>query len=489
MMEDLLQYTALELGKRIQSRQITAVDACEASLAQIQKREPKLNSFITVDVQSVRQRAKQVQKQIEAGSLCGPLAGVPMAIKDNISTKGMPTTCGSRMLEHYIPTYDATVVQKLEQAGAILLGKTNMDEFAMGNTNETSYFGPVKHPVDERYAPGGSSGGSGAAVAAKECFFALGSDTGGSVRQPAAHCGVVGLKPTYGTVSRYGLVAYGSSLEQIGPLCRDVADCAAVMEIISGADERDSTCVPSKAQEYTKALTEDISGIRIGMPTECFGSGLQKEIREALYQAAKWYRQKGALVETFSLGLSGEEVIAAYYVIACAEASSNLERFDGVKYGYRAQTEKNLHEMYKMTRSQAFGSEVKRRIMLGNYVLSSGYYEAYYLKALQAKRLIQRAYQKAFAHYDILLLPTTPATAQKLGTPVKSPLEQYLQDMYTVAANLTGMPAISLPCGKTPNGFPIGMQLMGDMFQEKTLFAAAYAYQQDMKKRGGWLCE
>lgn len=488
-MEDLLQYTALELGKQIQRRQITVMDACEAVLSQIQRWEPQRNSYITVDEQSVRQQAKKVQQQIEAGTLSGPLAGVPMAIKDNISTKGIRTTCGSRMLEQYIPSYDATVVGRLEHAGAILLGKTNMDEFAMGNTGETSYFGPVTHPLDERYTPGGSSGGSGAAVAGRECYFALGSDTGGSVRQPAAYCGIVGLKPTYGTVSRYGLVAYGSSLEQIGPLCKDVADCAAIMEIISGEDTKDATCVPTRSQDYTNALTKDVSGMRIGMPRECFGQGLQPEIRKAVYQAAGCFRKMGALVEEFSLGLSGQEAVAVYYVIACAEASSNLERFDAVRYGYRAKEGKNLQEMYKVSRSEAFGSEVKRRIMLGNFVLSSGNYEVYYRKALKGKRLIQEAYRQAFRHYDVLLLPTTPTTALRLHGQVESPLEKYLQDVYTVAANLTGMPAMSVPCGISREGMPIGMQLMGDMFQEKTLLAAAYAYEQEQKRGGGLVSE
>ncbi len=481
MTENIMKYTAVELGKKIKDCEVTVMEACEAVFSQIEKKEKELNCYITIDKKGALARAKEVQGQIEEGTLTGPLAGVPVAIKDNISTKGMLTTCGSHMLDNYVPVYNADVVEKLEKAGAIIIGKTNMDEFAMGSTTENSYFGATKNPYNPKYVPGGSSGGSAAAVAAEECFFALGSDTGGSVRQPAAHCGIVGMKPTYGTVSRYGLIAFGSSLDQIGPLCKDVTDCAAIMEVIVGHDKKDSTSLEREDYDFISALTEDIKGMKIGIPKDCFGKELNIEVKNATYHALNVLRQKGAIVEEFDLPLT-EYAVAAYYTIACAEASSNLERFDGVKYGYRAKEYEGLHQMYKRTRSEGFGSEVKRRIMLGSFVLSSGYYDAYYLKALKVKARIKEAFEKAFAAYDVLITPVTHTTASKLGESPTDPLEMYMLDGYTVSANLAGLPAMSVPCGMAKNGLPIGMQLVGNAFQEKKLLRLAYAYEQAVKR-------
>ena len=391
----ILDMTALELGKRIQSGDITAVQAAEASLARIKAVEPSIHAYVTVNEEKTMEQAGKVQAEIEAGRLSGPLAGVPVAIKDNMCTEGMRTTCSSRILENFIPAYTAQAVANLEQAGAVILGKTNMDEFAMGSTTETSAFGVTRNPWNPEHAPGGSSGGSCAAVAAGECFYALGSDTGGSIRQPSSFCGFTGIKPTYGTVSRYGLIAYGSSLDQIGPVAKDVSDCAAVLEVLASHDPKDSTSMERSDCDFTAALSEDVRGMRIGIQESYFGQGLDQEVKDAVLEAARVLGEKGAIVETFDLKLV-EYAIPAYYVIASAEASSNLSRFDGVKYGYRAPEYEGLHSMYKKSRSQGFGPEVKRRIMLGSFVLSSGYYDAYYLKALRTKALIKKEFDRAF---------------------------------------------------------------------------------------------
>lgn len=478
-----LEYTAVGLGSAIRNGKITAEHAMEAVLARIKEKESALHCYVTVDEEGALARARAVQKRIDSGELTGALAGVPVAIKDNLCTQGMRTTCSSRILADFVPTYTAHAVQKLEQAGAVIIGKTNMDEFAMGSTTETSAFGVTRNPHNEEYVPGGSSGGSAAAVAAGECVFALGSDTGGSIRQPASFCGVVGMKPTYGTVSRYGLIAYGSSLDQIGPLCQDVTDCAAILETIAGHDDKDSTSLEREDTDFMSALQEDVQGLRIGIPRDYFSDGLNGEVREAVMAAAKELEKKGAVIEEFSLGLV-EYAIPCYYTIAAAEASSNLERFDGIKYGYRTKDFEGLHSMYKKTRSEGFGAEVKRRIMLGSFVLSSGYYDAYYLKALRVKALIKKAFDEAFANYDLLLGPVAPTTAPKLGESLSDPIQMYLGDIYTIAVNLAGLPAISVPCGTDGKGLPIGLQLIGDCYQEKKILRAAYAYEQERKNHG-----
>ena len=473
----ILDLTALELGKKIKAGEITSPQATEAVIKQIKAVEEQVHSYVTLDEEGAMKRAKEVQAQIEAGTLTGPLAGVPAAIKDNMCTKGMRTTCSSKILENFVPQYNAEVIDRLEQAGLVIIGKTNMDEFAMGSTTETSAFGETKNPWNTEHVPGGSSGGSCAAVAAEECFYALGSDTGGSIRQPSAFCGVTGIKPTYGTVSRYGLIAYGSSLDQIGPVAKDVTDCATILEAITSYDKKDSTSIQREETDFTSALVDDVKGMKIGIPRDYFGEGLDAEVKDAILAAAKKLEEKGAIVEEFDLSLV-EYAIPAYYVIADAEASSNLARFDGVKYGYRTKDYEGLHNMYKKSRSEGFGAEVKRRIMLGSFVLSSGYYDAYYLKALRTKALIKQAFDKAFAKYDVILGPAAPTTAPKLGESLSDPLKMYLGDIYTVSVNLAGLPGISLPCGIDSKGLPIGMQLIGDCFKEKNIIRAAYAFEQ-----------
>lgn len=473
---DLMSLTAVELGKKIKAKEVTVEEAVSAALSAIEKKEETVHSFVTIDREGALARAKEVQKRIDAGELNGPLAGVPVAIKDNLCTKGMLTTCSSKILYNFVPTYTAEAVENLERAGVVVIGKTNMDEFAMGSTTETSAFGATKNPWNTEHVPGGSSGGSCAAVAAEECSFALGSDTGGSIRQPSSFCGVTGIKPTYGTVSRYGLIAYGSSLDQIGPIAKDVTDCAAILEAIASYDTKDSTSVKREDCNFTSALVDDVQGLRIGIPRDYFGEGLDAEVKAAVLAAAETLRKKGAIVEEFDLSLV-EYAIPAYYVIACAEASSNLARFDGVKYGYRTGQYEGLHNMYKKTRSEGFGAEAKRRIMLGSFVLSSGYYDAYYLKALRTKALIKQAFDKAFAQYDVILGPAAPTTAPKLGESLSDPIKMYLGDIYTISVNLAGLPGITLPCGKDGNGLPIGLQLIGDCFQEKNIIRAAYAFE------------
>ena len=473
----LMSLTAVELGKKIKAKEVTVVEAVQEALDAVEKKEKDVNSFVTVMRKEALEKAKEVQEKIDNGELTGPLAGVPVAIKDNMCTKGTLTTCSSKILGNFVPTYTAQAVANLEEAGAVIIGKTNMDEFAMGSTTETSAFGPTKNPWNTEHVPGGSSGGSCAAVAAEECSYALGSDTGGSIRQPSSFCGVTGIKPTYGTVSRYGLIAYGSSLDQIGPIAKDVTDCATILEVIASHDTKDSTSVEREDYDFTSALVDDVKGIKIGIPKDYFREGLDPEVKEAVLAAAKVLEQKGAIVEEFDLSLV-EYAIPAYYTIACAEASSNLERFDGVKYGYRAKEYQGLHNMYKKSRSEGFGAEVKRRIMLGSFVLSSGYFDAYYLKALRTKALIKKAFDKAFEKYDIILGPAAPTTAPKLGESLSDPLKMYLGDIYTISVNLAGLPGISLPCGTDSKGLPIGLQLIGDCFAEKKLIRTAYAYEQ-----------
>lgn len=472
----LMSLTAAELGKKIQAKEVTAVEAAKEALAQIREKEAVLNSFVTVDEEDALRRAAEVQKKIECGELTGPLAGVPVAIKDNMCTQGMLTTCSSKILYNFKPTYSAEAVLNLEKAGAVMIGKTNMDEFAMGSTTETSAFGVTRNPWNPEHVPGGSSGGSCAAVAAEECTCALGSDTGGSIRQPSSFCGVTGIKPTYGTVSRYGLIAYGSSLDQIGPIAKDVADCALLLEAIASYDRKDSTSIRRESYDFTSALQDDVQGMKIGIPRDYFGEGLNPEVRAAILKAADILRERGAVVEEFDLSLV-DYAIPAYYVIASAEASSNLARFDGVKYGYRTEEYEGLHNMYKKSRSEGFGPEVKRRIMLGSFVLSSGYYDAYYLKALRTKALIRQAFDRAFEKYDVILGPAAPTTAPKLGESLSDPLQMYLGDIYTISANLAGIPGICLPCGKDAAGLPIGLQLLGDCFQENKILRAAYTYE------------
>lgn len=472
----ILDLTALELGKKIKAGEITSLQATEAVIKQIKAVEEQVHSYVTLDEEGAMKRAKEVQAKLEAGTLTGPLAGVPAAIKDNMCTKDMRTTCSSKILENFVPTYTAEAVLNLEKAGAVILGKTNMDEFAMGSTTETSYYGVTRNPWNTEHVPGGSSGGSCAAVAANECFYALGSDTGGSIRQPSSFCGVTGIKPTYGTVSRYGLIAYGSSLDQIGPVAKDVSDCAAILEAISSHDLKDSTSMARTDCDFTSALKDDVKGMKIGIPSSYFGEGLDEEVRAAILKAADILKEKGAIVETFDLGLV-DYAIPAYYVIASAEASSNLSRFDGIKYGYRTKEYEGLHNMYKKTRSEGFGPEVKRRIMLGSFVLSSGYYDAYYLKALRTKALIKKEFDKAFAKYDLILAPASPDTAPKLGASLSDPLKMYLGDIYTISVNLAGLPGMTVPCGMDSKGLPIGMQLIGDCFKEKNIIRAGYAFE------------
>lgn len=478
----ILDTTAVELAAAIKNKEVTVTEATEAVLAQIEASESKYHCYVTVDKEGALKQAAEVQNKIDSGELTGPLAGVPVAIKDNMCTEGLLTTCSSKILYNFIPTFSSEAVLNLQKAGAVILGKTNMDEFAMGSTTETSAFGVTKNPWNPEHVPGGSSGGSAAAVAANECFYALGSDTGGSIRQPASFCGVVGLKPTYGTVSRYGLIAYGSSLDQIGPLCKDVTDCATIMEVIASHDTKDSTSVERNDTDFTSALVDDVKGMRIGIPRDYFGEGLDPEVKDAVLKAAQVLKDKGAIVEEFDLSLV-EYAIPTYYTIAAAEASSNLERFDGIKYGYRTEEYEGLHNMYKKSRSEGFGAEVKRRIMLGSFVLSSGYYDAYYLKALRVKALIKKAFDEAFAKYDVILGPVAPTTAPKLGESLSDPIKMYLGDIYTISINLAGLPGLSIPCGVDANGLPIGLQLIGDCFNEKKLIQTAYAYE---KARGAF---
>ena len=477
MRKDLMKLTAVELGKKIKDKEVTVVEATKACLERIKALDETYNCFVTVDEAGALAQAEAIQAKIDSGELTGPLAGVPVAIKDNMCINGMLTSCSSKILSNFVPTYTATAVEKLQEAGAVIIGKTNMDEFAMGSTTETSAYGVTKNPWNTEHVPGGSSGGSCAAVAAGEVPMALGSDTGGSIRQPSSFCGVTGMKPTYGTVSRYGLIAYGSSLDQIGPVAKDVTDCAALLQTVASYDAKDATSMKRDDYDFMSALKEDVSDLKIGIPNSCFGEGLDPQVKESILKAADVLKARGAEVEYFDLDLI-DYAIPAYYVIASAEASSNLERFDGVKYGFRAKEYEGLHDMYKKSRSEGFGPEVKRRIMLGSFVLSSGYYDAYYLKALRTKALIKKEFDRAFEKYDMILSPAAPSTAPRLGESLSDPLQMYLGDIYTVSVNLAGLPGITVPCGMDDKGLPIGMQLIGDCFSEKKLFRAAYTYEQ-----------
>ena len=474
---ELEKLTALQLGEKIKQRQVSVLDGVKTVFEQIEKQDSEVHAYLYTYKEEAYKRAEEVQKGIEDGTYTSPLAGVPIAIKDNICINGKKTTCASKILENFVPQYNAEVIDRLEKAGLVIIGKTNMDEFAMGSTTETSYYGPTRNPHNTAHVPGGSSGGSCAAVAASECYYALGSDTGGSIRQPSSFCGVVGLKPTYGTVSRYGLIAYGSSLDQIGPVAKDVSDCAAILEAIASHDPKDSTSMDRDDCDFTEALVDDVKGLRIGIPRDYMGEGLDPEVNDAVMKAAKVLEEKGAIVEAFDLRLV-KYAIPAYYTIADAEASSNLERFDGVKYGYRTKDYDGLHNMYKKTRSEGFGPEVKRRIMLGSFVLSSGYYDAYYLKALKTKALIKKAFDKAFEKYDVIVAPAAPTTAPELGKSLSDPIKMYLGDIYTISVNLAGLPGITIPVGKDSKGLPVGMQLIGNCFEENKIIQTAYTFEQ-----------
>ena len=477
---DLYQHTAKELRQKLLGKECSAAEIAQSVFSRIDACEERVGAYVTLDRENALAAAKAVDKKIAAGEEIGPLAGIPVAVKDNICTRDVLTTCASRMLYNFRPPYNATVVERLQGADYVMTGKANMDEFAMGSSSETSYFKKTANPHDLTRVPGGSSGGSAAAVAAGEAVLSLGSDTGGSIRQPSSFCGVVGLKPTYGTVSRYGLIAYGSSLDQIGPIAKDVTDCAAILEVIASYDSKDSTSIDrSRYVGFTAALVNDVTGMRIGIPKDYFGDGLDNEVREKILEAVKILESRGAIVEEFDLSLV-KYAIPAYYVIASAEASSNLSRFDGVKYGYRTKEYEGLHNMYKKTRNEGFGAEVKRRIMLGSFVLSSGYYDAYYLKALKTKALIKEAFDRAFARFDVIIAPAAPTTALKLGHSLSDPLKMYLGDIYTVSVNLAGLPGISVPVGLDSKGLPVGMQILGNCFEENKIIRAAYTLEQTL---------
>ena len=475
---ELYNLAAHELNGLLKKKEVSAIELAGTILDRIEAVDSKLGCYITICRDKALEIAAKVQARIDGGEDVPALAGIPAAIKDNICTEGIPTTCASRMLHNFVPPYDATVVKKLYHEGIVPLGKLNMDEFAMGSTSENSYFKPVRNPWDTGRVPGGSSGGSAAAVAAGEAVFALGSDTGGSIRQPAAFCGVVGMKPTYGAVSRYGLVAFASSLDQIGPITKDVTDCALVLNCITGHDSMDSTSAGIDYPDYTKALINDISGVKIGIPKEYIGEGVNDKVKSAVLNAAEILRGLGAQCREFSLPLT-EYAIPAYYLISSAEASSNLARYDGIKYGYRADSYADLLDLYKQTRSEGFGTEVKRRIMLGTYALSSGYYDAYYKKALQVRTLIKRSFDEAFEKYDVIIGPVAPTTAYKIGEKAGNPLEMYLGDIFTVSVNIAGLPGLTIPCGLDGNNLPIGLQLIGRTFDESTLLRVAYAFEQN----------
>ena len=479
---NITELTVHELKEKIANKELTITDITKAYVERIKEKEPQVEAFVTTLTDEAIKQAEEIQSKKEVGELNGDLAGIPIGIKDNICTKGIKTTCASKILENFVSPYDATVMEKINAENLINLGKLNMDEFAMGSSTENSYFKATKNPWDLSTVPGGSSGGSAAAVAANMVPWALGSDTGGSIRQPASLCGVVGLKPTYGLVSRYGLVAFASSLDQIGPITKDVKDSAILLNLIAGHDEKDSTSANIPKKDYVKSLTGNIKGLKIGVPKEFFGEGINEEVKNALYEAIEKYKELGAEIEEFSLDIA-KYSLAAYYIIACAEASSNLGRFDGIRYTYRSPNATTLEEIFKKSRSEGFGPEVKRRIILGTYVLSSGYYDAYYKKAQQVRRLVQNEFDKAFQKYDVILTPTSPTVAFKIGEKSNNPLEMYLSDICTVSVNIAGLPGISIPCGVDSNNMPVGMQLIGKRFSESTLLNAAYTYEQATKFR------
>ncbi len=479
---EITELTVHELKEKLVKKEITVQEVTKAYVDRINDKEKDVGAFVTTLCDEALEEAKSIQEKIDAGEIKGELAGIPIGIKDNMCTKGIKTTCSSKMLENFVSPYDATVVEKLKEQHMIDLGKLNMDEFAMGASTEYSAFHVTRNPWNLNTVPGGSSGGSAAAVAANLVPWALGSDTGGSIRQPAAFCGVVGLKPTYGLVSRYGLVAFASSLDQIGPITKDVEDAAMLLNVIAGHDERDTTSENREKIDYTKCLKNDVKGLKIGIPKEFFGEGINEEVKVKLKEAIEKYKEMGAEVEEFSLDIANY-ALATYYIIACAEASSNLGRFDGIRYGYRTENFTNLKEIYKNSRSEGFGDEVKRRIILGTYVLSSGYYDAYYKKAQQVRTLVRKEFDKAFEKYDVLLTPTSPTVAFEIGTRSSNPLEMYLADICTVSINIAGLPGISVPCGVDSNGMPVGMQLIGNRFDEEKILNAAYTYEQATKFR------
>lgn len=477
-MNEILNMPVTLLTEKIADKQLSSKEITEAYLENINKTDSEIGAYLTVTAESAIKTAEETDKKIAAGEKLSTLAGIPGGIKDNMCTKGVKTTCASKMLENFVPCYSSTAVEKLNEQGFVMLGKLNMDEFAMGSTNENSYFKPVKNPINTERVPGGSSGGSAAAVAAKEAAFTLGSDTGGSIRQPAAFCGVVGMKPTYGTVSRYGLVAFASSLDQIGPLTKNVKDNALILNAIAGHDPKDATCIGGGRPDYTAEIGKDVKGMTVGLPTEFFGDGVSADVKDAVLAAAKRYEKLGANIEEVKLP-SLKHALSAYYVISSAEASSNLARFDGIRYGYRSENAETLDDIYKNSRSEGFGPEVQRRIMLGTFALSSGYYDAYYKKALQVRTLVVRDYNKVFEKCDFIISPVAPTTAYKLGEKTDNPLEMYMGDIYSVPINIAGVPSLSLPCGKDGDNMPIGMQLIGKPLGEATLYRAGYAFETD----------
>ncbi len=479
---EITELTVHELQEKLKNKELTIKEITEAYANRIDEKEKDVQAFVTVLTDSAKKKAEEIQNKIDSGEIKGEFAGIPIGIKDNICTKGVKTTCSSKMLENFVSPYDATVMEKINNENMINLGKLNMDEFAMGGSTEYSYFYPTKNPWNLNKVPGGSSGGSAAAVASNMVPWALGSDTGGSIREPASFCGVVGLKPTYGLVSRYGLVAFASSLDQIGPITKDVRDSAILLNIIAGHDKKDTTSVELEKKDYTKCLKNDVKGLKIGVPKEFYAEGINEEVKETLNKAIERYKKLGAEIEEFSLDIA-KYSLASYYIIACAEASSNLGRFDGIRYTYRTGEFKNLKELYKKSRSEGFGPEVKRRIILGTYVLSSGYYDAYYKKAQQVRTLVMNEFNKAFEKYDVILVPTSPTTAFDIGSKSNNPLEMYLADICTVSVNIAGLPGISIPCGVDKEGMPIGMQLIGNKFCEETILNAAYTFEQDLKFR------
>ena len=479
---EITELTVHELQEKIKNKEITVTEITKAYVDRINDKEKEVNAFITLLTDEAIEKAKEIDGKINNGEITSELAGIPIGIKDNICTKGVRTTCASKMLENFVSPYDATIMEKINSEGLINLGKLNMDEFAMGSSTEHSALNKTKNPWNLNTVPGGSSGGSAAAVSANMVPWALGSDTGGSIRQPASLCGVVGLKPTYGLVSRYGLVAFASSLDQIGPITKDVKDSAILLNLLVGKDERDTTSLDIPKVDYVDCLKNNIKGLKIGIPKEFYAEGLNEEVRASLNSAIKKYKELGAEVEEFSLDIA-KYSLAAYYIIACAEASSNLGRFDGIRYGYRTKNYENLEDIYVNSRSEGFGDEVKRRIILGTYVLSSGYYDAYYKKAQQVRTLVKKEFDKAFEKYDILLTPTSPIVAFEAGTKSNNPLEMYLADICTVSVNVAGLPAISIPCGVDSSGLPIGMQLIGNRFCEGTILNTAYTYEQATRFR------
>ena len=477
---NITELTVHELQEKIKNKELTITEINKAYIERINEKEKDVQAFITLTTDEALEKSKIIEEKVNKGEIKGELAGIPIGIKDNMCIKGTKTTCASKMLENFIAPYNATVIDKINDENMISLGKTNMDEFAMGSSTENSYFKKTKNPWDLSRVPGGSSGGSAAAVASNMLPWALGSDTGGSIRQPAGCCGIVGLKPTYGLISRYGLIAYASSLDQIGTLTKDVEDTAILLNVIAGHDDKDTTSAEQEKKDYTKALKNDIKGLKIAVPKEFFGEGINEEVKAKLENAIEKYKELGAMVEEVSLDVA-EYALATYYIIACAEASSNLGRFDGIRYGYRSPKFNNLRDIYINSRSEGFGDEVKRRIILGTYVLSSGYYDAYYKKAQQVRTLVKSRFDEIFENHDIILTPTAPTTAFKIGEKSDNPLEMYLSDICTVSVNIAGLPGLSMPCGVDSKGMPVGMQLIGKRFDEETLLNAGYTYEQATK--------